>query len=91
MTVEDTLQDIRGQVFSVIPSSINISEIEFEGALVVIYTKNPEKFAENSDIVRKLAKTLQKRIVVRPDPTVLADMDEASERIKRPSLRQRSP
>lgn len=82
MTVEDTLQDIRGQVLSVIPSSINISEIEFEGALVVIYTKNPDKFAENSDIVRKLAKTLQKRIVVRPDPTVLADMDEASERIK---------
>ena len=82
MTVEDILQDIREQVLSVIPSSIHITEIEFEGALVVIYTKNPEKFAENSDIVRKLAKTLQKRIVVRPDPTVLADMDEASERIK---------
>jgi KH/beta-lactamase-domain protein len=82
MTVEDILQDIRAQVLSVIPSSIYITEIEFEGALVVIYTKNPEKFAENSDIVRKLAKTLQKRIVVRPDPTVLADMDEASERIK---------
>ncbi len=82
MTVDDVLTEIRGKIRSSIPASIDISEVEFEGALLVIYTKTPDKFANNKDLVKNMAKTLQKRIVVRPDPTVLTDIDIAEKKIR---------
>ena len=82
MTVDDVLTEIRGKIRSSIPASVDISEVEFEGALLVIYTKTPDKFANNKDLVKNMAKTLQKRIVVRPDPTVLTDIDIAEKKIR---------
>ncbi|MCK5113008.1 MAG: beta-CASP ribonuclease aCPSF1, partial [Thermoplasmatales archaeon] len=82
MTVDDVLREIKGKIRGVVPVSIDISDVEFEGALLVIYTKTPDKFATNRDIVKNLAKTLQKRIVVRPDPSVLTDIDIAEKKIK---------
>ncbi|HEC89086.1 MAG TPA: beta-CASP ribonuclease aCPSF1, partial [Thermoplasmatales archaeon] len=83
MTAEDVLREIKGKVRSVIPPSIDISDVEFEGALVVIYTKHPDKFAERDDLVKQLAKMLQKRIVVRPDPSVITDEARAEKEIKK--------
>jgi len=82
MTVDDVLREIKGKVRGVIPPSIDVSDVEFEGALVVIYTKHPDKFAANEELVRQLAKMLQKRIAVRPDPSVLTDTDTAERKIK---------
>jgi len=47
-----------------------------------VSTKNPDKFAKNEDIVKQLAKMLQKRIAIRPDPSVLTDADTAERKIK---------
>ena len=77
MTVDDVLRDFKGKIRGSIPVSIDVSEVEFEGALLVIYTKTPDRFAKNKDLVKNLAKTLQKRIVVRPDPSVLTDTEIA--------------
>jgi predicted metal-dependent RNase len=40
MTVDDVLREIKGKVRGIIPPSIDVSDVEFEGALVVIYTKD---------------------------------------------------
>ncbi len=82
MTVDDVLKEIKGKVRGVIPPSIDVSDVEFEGALVVIYTKNPDKFAKNEDLVKQLAKMLQKRIAIRPDSSVITDIDMAERKIK---------
>jgi len=82
MTVDDVLREIKGKVRGVIPPSIDVSDVEFEGALVVIYTKHPDKFATNEDLIKQLAKMLQKRIAIRPDPSVLTDIDTAERKIK---------
>ena len=82
MTVDDVLRETKGKVRGVIPPSIDVSDVEFEGALVVIYTKHPDKFAKNEDIVRQLAKMLQRRIAIRPDPSVITDTDTAERKIK---------
>ncbi len=58
------------------------------GPLLVIYTKHPQKFAENEYLIRQLAKMLQKRITIRPDPSVLTDSKVAEKRIRR-SFRRR--
>ncbi|PKK85625.1 MAG: beta-CASP ribonuclease aCPSF1 [Thermoplasmata archaeon HGW-Thermoplasmata-1] len=83
MTVEDVLREMGDKIRATVPSSIDITDVEFEGAMLVIYTKHPEKFADNGDIVRHLAKILQKRIVIRPDPSVLADIDSADASIRK--------
>ncbi|MCD6572624.1 MAG: beta-CASP ribonuclease aCPSF1 [Thermoplasmata archaeon] len=82
MPVEDVLKKIREEIKTVVPDDIRITDIEFEGAELVIYTKDPEKFAEQADLVKQLAKKLQKRITVRPDPSVLEDIEKAEEKIK---------
>ncbi len=83
MTVEDVLRDYKGKIQNAIPPAVDITNVEFEGALVVIYTKHPEKFADLGDAIRHLAKMLQRRIVVRPDPSVLQPIEEAEEKIRK--------
>jgi len=82
MPVDDVLREIKGKVRGVIPPSIDVSDVEFEGALVVVYTKHPDKFAKNEDLIKQLAKMLQKRIAIRPDSSVITDIDTAERKIK---------
>ncbi|MBC7081288.1 MAG: beta-CASP ribonuclease aCPSF1 [Thermoplasmatales archaeon] len=82
MPIEEILEKIKEEIRASIPSSISITGVEFEGAELVIYTKDPEKFAEESELIKQLAKKIQKRIVVRADSSVLMDMEKAEEKIK---------
>ncbi len=60
---------------------VEITKIDFEGPLIVIYTKNVEFFADHPDVVKKIAQTIRRRISIRPDPTMLMDEKEAKEEI----------
>ncbi len=82
MTVEDVLRDTRAKIQQALPPNVDISDVEFEGAQLVIYTKHPEKFADLGEDIRRLAKQLQKRINVRPDPSVLRPIEEAEKKIR---------
>ena len=73
MPVEEALNDLKQRVIERLPANVKITELEFEGPEVVIYTDDPRTFADNGEIVKKLARELRKRIVVRPDPRVLGD------------------
>ena len=48
------------------PDGIKVTEVEFEGPELVIYTDDPKRFADGADLIRILARNLRKRIVVRP-------------------------
>ncbi|HXY88645.1 MAG TPA: beta-CASP ribonuclease aCPSF1 [Candidatus Acidoferrales bacterium] len=73
MPAEEVLDELKQRVIEKLPSKIKITELEFEGPELVIYTDDPRAFADNGEIVKKLARELRKRIAVRPDPRVLAD------------------
>jgi KH/beta-lactamase-domain protein len=73
MPAEESLDELKHRVIEKLPPKIKITELEFEGPELVIYTDDPRAFADNGEIVKKLARELRKRIVVRPDPRVLAD------------------
>lgn len=77
MSIDDILLDLRSKILKYIPSNINISEIDFEGPQLVIYTENPRQFADDGNIIRNLAKFLRMRIDVRPDPKVLVDPEKS--------------
>ncbi|MHC1567378.1 MAG: beta-CASP ribonuclease aCPSF1 [Candidatus Syntropharchaeia archaeon] len=80
---EEVLEQIEERIREKLPEEISISDIEFEGPELIIYTSDPRKLADNGDIIRSLAKDVRKRISVRPDPSVLSDPEEAMEEIKK--------
>src|SRR3989442_9235668 len=77
MSIEDILNDAKAVVKKVVPDHVEITQIDFEGPVIVIYTKNMEAFAESNEIVRQLAQNLRGRIQVRPDPSVLMKPEDA--------------
>ena len=81
MSVEEVLNELRVRVQEALPKGITISNMEFEGPELVLYTNEPRKFADNGEILRALAKDLRKRVVVRPDPSVLASEEDAIKKI----------
>ena len=82
-TVDKRLDEMRSEVEQEVPSGITITEVTYEGPELVIYTRDPKKFAQDGDLVRRLASKLRKRITVRPDPASLAPPEAAGEDIER--------
>jgi arCOG00543 universal archaeal KH-domain/beta-lactamase-domain protein len=80
-TVDRQLEEMRAEIASEIPSDITITEVTYEGPELVVYTRDPKKFARNGDLVRQLASRLRKRITVRPDPSALSRPTDARERV----------
>ncbi len=81
MSVEGVLSDARKAIDEVISTSVQITDIEFEGSTIVIYTKDMEEFTKGNEVVRKLAERLKRRVSIRPDPSLLDPVGEAEEKI----------
>ena len=65
MQVEDRLKELKETINKKVPRGVEVTDVEFEGPEMVIYTDNPEKFAAEQDLIKTLARDLRKRIVVR--------------------------
>jgi KH/beta-lactamase-domain protein len=79
MLIEERLLELKEKINSKVPAGITVSEVEFEGPELVIYTDDPKKFADQADLIKILARDLRKRIVVRPN--VLEDPERAVKQI----------
>ncbi|MBU7042781.1 MAG: beta-CASP ribonuclease aCPSF1 [Theionarchaea archaeon] len=82
MTSEEVLQNIKEVVNDNLPIGAAISNVEFEGPDIIIYSRNPGVLIDDSELIKNMAKTLRKRIVVRPDPVALTDEETATAGIK---------
>ncbi len=80
MGIEERLRDLKDKINGKVPHGISVSEVEFEGPELVIYTDDPKRFADEPDLIKTLARDLRKRIVVRP--TVLEDPERAATEIR---------
>jgi uncharacterized protein len=80
MLIDDRLKELKAKINEKVPAGITVSEVEFEGPELVIYTDDPKRFADEADLIKILARDLRKRIVVRP--TVLEDPDKAIQDIR---------
>ena len=77
----DILDDIKKEILSKLPKSIQVSKVEFKGPEVVVYTKNPEIITENGDLIRSLAKEFRKRIIIRSDKSALFEPEHTIEKV----------
>jgi hypothetical protein len=82
MSAEDSLNEIKKIVKENVPPTTLVTKVDFEGPGVVIYSKNPSILAANGEIVKDLARIIRKRIVIRPDSSVLMESERAIEKIK---------
>ncbi|HIQ38537.1 MAG TPA: beta-CASP ribonuclease aCPSF1, partial [Methanothermococcus okinawensis] len=79
MSAEELLKEIKEYVIRNSPGNAVITDVQFEGPEVVIYSKNPEIFSNT--FIKEIAKVFKKRIAVRPDPSVLTDPETAKDKI----------
>src|SRR3990167_3912596 len=61
----------------------SISEAAFEGANIVLYTKDKEFFLDNNGLIKDIVDDIKKRIELRPDPSITMDIEKAEKTIKK--------
>src|SRR3989338_547254 len=75
------MADILKEIIKVLPEG-KISDAAFEGANIVLYTKDKEYFFNNEGTIREAVKVFRKRIELRADPTLCVEPDKAKKIIQ---------
>lgn len=78
---DSALDQLKADLINQLPPNSQVSQVVFEGPFVVLYSLNPTVLMENGDIVKSLAKSLRKRIVIRSDVSVRREKEDARARI----------
>ncbi|WP_340101181.1 beta-CASP ribonuclease aCPSF1 [Salinibaculum salinum] len=81
-TADETLQQLKTRIEAETPDNITIRSVTFEGPVLVVYTPDVQAFAERDRLVSDLAKSLQKRLTIRPTPDALVPKAEADAKIR---------
>ncbi len=71
------------EVMKDMPPDANIADAVFEGANIVLYTKNKNFFIDNKGIIKNAVENLKKRIELRADPSIVLGLEETKEAIKK--------
>lgn len=74
--------DLRKQLVSRLPAESNVTNITYEGPFLVVYSKNPKVLMEDGEIVKNLARSLRKRILIKSDPEIRMDKEQAESIIR---------
>ncbi|MFC1690897.1 beta-CASP ribonuclease aCPSF1 [Nanoarchaeota archaeon] len=74
--------DIIKEILKDLPDD-KISDAGFEGANIVLYTKDKEFFLDNKGMIKEIVDKIKKRIELRPDPSITLEQDKAQEQIKK--------
>ncbi len=82
MNPDRLFDSLREEVKRNVPTDMNISDIEFEGPIIAIYTKEYDKYTENNDVAKGLAQALRRRVDIRPDPSMLEDANVVDDKIR---------
>ena len=81
MASEEILKEIKAAVKET-PFAEAVSDVDFEGPRVVLYCKNMDLLAQNGEMIKDLARKIRKRIILRPDPSILKDKEAAEKQIR---------
>jgi len=75
------MADITKEIIKNLPEN-KISDVNFEGANIVLYTKDKDFFLNNNGIIKRIVDTIKKRVELRPDPSITMDMEDAEKEIR---------
>ena len=75
-----TFQQVKKKIASMVPSGIDY-EVDLEAASIAIVTSEPEVFSGSDSLASKIAKTIKRRIEIRPSEKILMDAKDAEVKI----------
>ncbi|MBI2558227.1 beta-CASP ribonuclease aCPSF1 [Candidatus Woesearchaeota archaeon] len=75
------MADITKEILKNLPEN-KISDVNFEGANIVLYTKDKDFFLNNNGMIKRIVDDIKKRVELRPDPSITMDMEEAEKIIR---------
>ncbi len=76
------MSEIIKEILKRLPEN-KISEAGFEGANIVLYTKDKEFFKNNEGAVKRIVDEIKKRIELRPDPSITMPVEKAEAEIRK--------
>lgn len=76
------MSDIIKEILKQLPKE-KISDAGFEGANIVLYTKDKEFFLDNEGAIRRIVDDIKKRVELRPDPSITMNTEKAEKEIKK--------
>jgi len=71
----DVIEEIKEEL----PENAKIQDVLYEGANIVLYTKNADFFIDSKDVIRNIVNKVKKRVELRMDPSMLLDPDKTQE------------
>jgi len=74
--------DIIKEILKFVPAG-KVSDAAFEGANIVLYTKDKDFFLDNKGVIKKVVHEFKKRIELRPDPSMSMELEKAEKAIKK--------
>ncbi len=77
------MNEILKEVMKHIPEDAEISELGFEAANIILYTKNKEYFLNPNSSIKDIVDKVKKRIELRPDPSLLMEEEKAEKEIRK--------
>ena len=78
-----TIEEIEKKVWDSLPKTCQVTNVDFEGPEIILYTKNPKAFFSGTDnYVAKIAFELKKKISIRADKSLLQDPSNAKKEIE---------
>ncbi|MBI2142042.1 beta-CASP ribonuclease aCPSF1, partial [Candidatus Woesearchaeota archaeon] len=60
-----------------------VSDAVFEGANIVLYTKDKGFFLDNEGLIKRIVDDIKKRVELRPDPEIAMPAEEAEQLIRK--------
>ena len=76
------MADIIAEVTKHLPEKADVASCSFEGANIIIYTKNAEFFLDPGDSIKDIVNMIKKRLELRPDPSITMGLEKAEEKIR---------
>lgn len=76
------MADILKEILKKVPEG-SVSDAGFEGANIVLYTKDKDFFLNNKGIIKEIVSEFKKRVELRPDPAITLDIEKAEDLIKK--------
>jgi len=70
------VSEIIKEILKVVPKE-KITDAVFEGANIVLYTKDTDFFKDDGGVIRAAVNKIKKRIELRPDPSLCMDLEAA--------------
>jgi len=76
------MSEIIKEIMKHLPEN-KISDACFEGANIVLYTKDSEFLFNSNGVIKGIVDDIKKRVEIRPDPSIAMDMEKAEKEIRK--------